>query len=124
MRRRGALSATVLVLSWLALDDITTDTADAFHLEYSTLVLAAAWFAALGAWLLAHGHTRTGGISLLAVALGVVAFWSLPHHYHAASAVNYLGFLTLAWFAGISLWLLRQRRSQSMSAPSTRHVPD
>lgn len=111
MAWRGALSIAVLVLSWMALDDITTDTTDAFPLEYSMLVVAGVWFAALGAWLFLHGHTRAGGISLLAVALGVLAFWSLPHHYQPASAVNYLGYVTLAWLAGISLWLLRGSRS-------------
>lgn len=113
---RGALSITVLVLSWLALDDITTDTADAFPVEYSMLVLSAVWFAVLGAWLVVHGHARAGGISLLAVALGVVAFWSLPHHHQPPSAVNYLGYFTLAWFAGISLWLLRGPLGLGVSA--------
>lgn len=109
MRARGAVSLVALALSWLALDDITTDNASAFPLEYGFLVVAGVWFAALGAWLAAKGHPVAGGVSLAAVAIGVAAFWSLPHHHAPPSGLNYLGYLPLAWFFGLAIRLLAAR---------------
>ena len=110
MRGLGTVSLVLLVLSWLALDDITTDSANAFPLEYMLLVLAGAWFAALGMWLFARRRRFVGAASLAAVALGVVAFWSLPHHYQPGSLVNMLGYVTLAWFVGVTIWLFAAPR--------------
>ena len=109
MRGRGALSLIVLLLSWLALDDITTDNASEFPLEYAILVSAGIWFAALGVLLAAKRHSFSGISSLVAVGLGIVAFWSLPHHYQPPSAINYLGYVSLAWFVGLTVWLLAGR---------------
>jgi hypothetical protein len=109
MRLRGAVSLIVLLLSWLALDDITTDNANQFPLEYTFLVSAGIWFTALGASLVAKRHLFVGTSSLVAVGLGVVAFWSLPHHYQPPSPINYLGYVPLAWFAGLTIWLLAAR---------------
>jgi hypothetical protein len=39
-----------------------------------------------------------------------VAFWSLPHHFQPASAVNLMGYVSLVWFAGLSLWLFLRSR--------------
>lgn len=109
MRGRGALSLIVLLLSWLALDDITTDNANEFPLEYAILLSAGLWFTALGVSLVAKRRSFAGISSLVAVGLGVVAFWSLPHHYQPPSPINYLGYLPLAWFAGLTVWLLAGR---------------
>jgi hypothetical protein len=109
MRARGAVSLVVLLLSWLALDDITTDNATEFPLEYALLVSAGIWFTALGVSLVVKRHVFGGVSSLVAVGLGVVAFWSLPHHYQPPSPINYLGYVPLAWFAGLTVWLLAAR---------------
>jgi len=61
MRERGAVSIVVLIFSWLALDDITTDNANEFPLEYAILIAAGTWFALLGAWLLA-ARAEAGGV--------------------------------------------------------------
>jgi hypothetical protein len=103
------VSLVVLLLSWLALDDITTDSATAFPLEYTILVLAGIWFAALGVALIAERRVAAGICSVAAVALGVVAFWSLPHHYQPPTPVNVLGFAPLGWFLGLAMWLLAGR---------------
>jgi len=109
MRGRGAVSLIVLLLSWLALDDITTDNANEFPLEYTILVSAGIWFVALGVSLVAKRRYLPGIPSLAAVALGVMAFWSLPHHYQPPAPVNYLGYVPLAWFVGLTVWLLAAR---------------
>ena len=109
MRGFGAVSLVVLVCSWLALDDITTDNANAFPLEYTMLVLAGVWFVVLGVWLIAKRRALAGVCSLVAVAIGVVAFWSLPHHYQPPSLVNNLGYVPLAWFLGLAVWLAAGR---------------
>jgi hypothetical protein len=109
MRGRGAVSLIVLLLSWLALDDITTDSANQFPLEYTILLSAGTWFTALGVSLLAKRRSFAGVSSLVAVGLGVAAFWSLPHHYQPPSPINYLGYVPLAWFVGLTVWLLAAR---------------
>ncbi len=55
---RVAVSLAVLVLCWLALDDITTSRQPDYHLEYAMLAGGVAWFAGLTAtwW-----HRRSGG---------------------------------------------------------------
>jgi hypothetical protein len=114
MRRIGVVSILLLVLAWLALDDITTDNAtgpDAFKVEYSCLVICGVWFASIAIWLLAHRRAHTSIISIAAVALAVVAFWSLPHHYAPGTAVNYLGLISLAWFMGLAVWMTVARHA-------------
>lgn len=106
MRAAGALSLVVLALSWLALDDITTDNATRFRAEYTMLVLAGLWFAWLGVALLRRGRAAIGAVSLAAVGIGVLAFWSLPHHYQPASMVNLFGLASIAWFVGVAAWLI------------------
>jgi len=119
MRWTGSLSFVLLVLAWLALDDITTDNATGrFVPEYSMLVVGGIWFAAVGVWLLARRRFVAGILSLSAVALAIVAFWSLPHHYGPASLVNYLGLIPLAWFLGLAIWLVAPHRA----APPHREI--
>ena len=121
MRARGWVSLVVLAFSWLALDDITTDNATRFPLEYTMLVLAGAWFAVLGVWLVVKGRAFAGIGSLMAVVLGVLAFWSLPHHYQPPSAVNIMGYAPLAWFLVLAVWLVAAR---DCSTGGVRALPD
>jgi len=106
MRFTGVISVIALLFAWLALDDITTDNATgphAFEFEYWILVICGVWFAGVAIWFLARGRLVLGIVSLLAVALAVVSFWSLPHYYAPMSLVNYLGLFSLAWFLGVCL---------------------
>jgi hypothetical protein len=105
----GIASILLLMLAWAALDDITTDTATAFVPEYSILVVCGIWFTAVAVWLLVRRRALTGIISLFAVALAVIAFWSLPHHYGQGSPINYLGLLSLAWFLALAVWMAARR---------------
>ena len=128
MRGRGWVSLVVLGFSWLALDDITTDNAARFPLEYTMLVLAGVWFSVLGSWLVAKGRAVAGIGSLVAVVMGVVAFWSLPHHYQPPSAANNMGYAPLAWFLVLAVWLVAARgrsrgavaRSRTTAQPAVR----
>jgi len=114
MRWRGVLSVLLLVLAWLALDDITTDNATGrFIPEYSMLVVCGIWFASVAAWLLVRRWLLLAIGSLLAVALAVLAFWSLPHHYSPASPINYLGLISIAWFLALGIWLVARRAAQT-----------
>jgi hypothetical protein len=70
---------------------------------------AGIWFTALGVSLVAKRPSFVGISSLVAVGLGVVAFWSLPHHDQPPSPINYLGYVPLAWFVGLTAWLLAAR---------------
>ena len=117
MRGRGVVSILFWLLSWAALDDITTDTANAFPVEYTLLLLAGMWFAGVGVSLIAARRWLTGTFSIVAVAVGVVAFWSLPHHYGPASFVNQLGWIPVLWFLGLAVWMLAARRRAT--APAT-----
>jgi hypothetical protein len=120
MRWRGVLSLLLLGLAWLALDDITTDNATgAFVPEYSILVVCGAWFTTVAAWLLVRRKPLLAVASLAAIALAVVAFWSLPHHYAPPSPVNYLGLVPLAWFLALAIWLVARR-----SGKARWHPPD
>lgn len=121
MRWRGAVSLMWWLSSWAALDDITTDNATgAFVPENTVLVLAGLWFVALAAWLLATRRWLAGIFSLLAVAVGIAAFWSLPHHYQPLSLLNHLGYVPVAWFLGMSGWLLVARRRAALAGPAGR----
>lgn len=117
MRWRGAISIVWLLLSWAALDDITTDNANSFPLEYSILIAAGMWFAALGVWLLLNRRTLSGVCSIVALALGMVAFTSLPHHYQPATFTNLLGYVPVAWFLGITVWLLAAAERRPAPSP-------
>ena len=119
MRWRGVLSLLMLAAAWLALDDITTDNATgAFVPEYSLLVAGGIWFTGIAAWLLVRRRAFLGTASLLAVALALVAFWSLPHHYAPASPVNRLGLISLGWFLALAIWLVARRSD----VPRTRQA--
>ena len=119
MRWRGMLSLVLLVLAWLALDDITTDNATGrFVPEYSMLVVCGLWFTGVAAWLLIRRRVLLGIGSLVAVALAVLAFWSLPHHYAPPSPVNYSGLVSIAWFLGLAIWFVASRSAAPRTQPT------
>jgi hypothetical protein len=102
----GVVSLGVLLMTWLAGDDITTDDATTFPLEYVMLVCAAVWFAVLGVALARRGRVVAGVASLAAVGLGVAACWNLPHHDQPFSPINGFVYVTLAWFLGLAIRLV------------------
>jgi hypothetical protein len=116
----GVVSLGVLLMTWLAGDDITTDNATTFPLEYAMLVLAAVWFAALGVALARRGRVVEGVASLAAVGLGVAACWDLPHHYQPFSRLNGFMYLSLAWFFGLSIRLAARPFRAAAPNPDAR----
>ena len=69
----GLLTAGALLLVYAAFDDITTDNATAFPVEYSFLALCAAWLLVLGIRLVRAQRPMFGWISIAAVA---AALWA------------------------------------------------
>ena len=116
MRWMGVVSVFVLLLTWAALDDITTDSAQRFDVEYTLLALAGAWFAGIGAWLVMRRRTMLGSATLAAVVVGIAAFWSLPHRGEQPSGLNYVGFVPLVWCLALMVWLLVARRPAASSS--------
>lgn len=105
--RDGLVTVGVLLLVFAAFDDITTDNATSFPLEYTILIACAGWLLFLALRLMRQRHNALGVVSLLALVSGVVAqrairpgitpgFWT---EYVVATAA-YL------WFVAISALLL------------------
>ena len=69
----AAVMIVVLLLVFAAFDDITTDNATAFPVEYSMLAAAAAWLLRIAWTLLRNGYRFLGGMSVFAVATAVWA---------------------------------------------------
>jgi hypothetical protein len=103
----GLATSVVLVLVFAAFDDITTDNATSFRAEYSALIAAAAWLFVVALRLMRRHQPLLGGISLVALAVGVwgqrgigpgivPGFW--PHYVATIAAY--------AWFWALTLVLL------------------
>ena len=69
--RDAVVTIAALLLVFAAFDDITTDNAASFPLEYTILVACAVWLLFIAVRLMRHGHGLLGGISLLALASAV-----------------------------------------------------
>jgi hypothetical protein len=92
----GLLTAGAVVLAFLAFDDITTDNATSFRVEYACLLACAGWVALLVARLTRRGHGALAGLTgaLLLAALwgqrkigpGVRASWQ-PEYVVATAAL-------------------------------------
>ena len=61
------ISCVALLLAFAAFDDITTDSAAEFTVEYNALVACAAWFAFVAVRLIRIGDTTLGIVSLAAL---------------------------------------------------------
>jgi hypothetical protein len=58
--RDGLISLAALFLAYAALDDITTDNATSFPVEYTLLIACAAWFAFLAARMIRRRYRTLG----------------------------------------------------------------
>src|SRR6476661_8344118 len=66
--RDAGVTIAALLLVFAAFDDITTDDATSFPLEYTILIASAVWLLFVAVRLMRHGQGMLGGISLLALA--------------------------------------------------------
>jgi hypothetical protein len=119
VRRDAVVTIAALLLVFAAFDDITTDNATSFPLEYTILVASAIWLLFIAVRLMRHGHGLLGGISLLALAsavwgqrgVGPGVVWG----QHAAGfRPEYVALLiAYGWFCALSLGMLWRARRES-----------
>jgi hypothetical protein len=122
--RDAVVTIAALLLVYAAFDDITTDSATSFPLEYTILVASAIWLLVVAVRLMRHGHGLLGGISLLALAgavwgqraVGPGVVWGQrtagfkPEHVAVMTAYGWFCVLSLAmlWQG----WRQRPRRER------------
>lgn len=105
--RDGTITFVVLLLVFAAFDDITTDNATAFPVEYSILVACAAWLLFVAWGLLRNRHRFFGGMSVLAVAAAVWAQRAIGPGSVPGLWPEYVVITgTYLWFCALSLTLL------------------
>jgi hypothetical protein len=103
----GLLTAGALLLVYAAFDDITTDNATSFTVEYSFLAVCGAWLLFLATRLLAARRRVLGSISIAALA---VALWSqatIGLGLAPGRVIPYVAFwIAFLWFWIVSATLL------------------
>jgi hypothetical protein len=120
----GGVTLFAMLLCLLALDDITTDNATQFPVEYSLLVLGGAWLLFI-AWSLWQSGSRLNAIltvASLAVA-ALLAAGGIGHKRDGGWSVfwpQYLA-LTWAWVHGVVVGILLIRRSLKEPAKAGSH---
>jgi hypothetical protein len=96
--RDAVITLAVVALAVLALDDITTDSAQSFPLERTALVACAVWFSVVAWRLWRQGHRVLGVLSFGLVTIGALAQPTIGPD----TAPMQLGYLAtvgaLAWF--------------------------
>ena len=118
LRRDAVVTIAALLLVFAAFDDITTDDATSFPLEYTALVASAVWLLFIAGRLIRHGHGLLGSISLLALAsavwgqraVGPGVAWGQPA---AGVKPEYVAVMIgYGWFCALSLVMLWRARSE------------
>lgn len=108
---QGAITLVVVVLAWLALDDITTDNSTGFLPEYRLLAAAGAWGLFVAYSLLRRGQRAVAATSTVAVAAAAwVAFDGLGHKRDGGWSAFWPEYsvmlATWLWFVTLSAILL------------------
>ena len=104
----AVITVVVLLLIFAAFDDITTDDATTFRVEYTFLIVSAGWLLFF-AWLLIRGGHRTLGVaSLVALAGALWAQRAIGPRMPAGLRPEYIVMIAAyLWFwvlAGATLW--------------------
>jgi hypothetical protein len=120
---RAAITIVALLLTFAAFDDITTDNATTFRVEYTLLVACAGWLLFVAWSLLRDGHRALGIASLASLAGALWAQHAIGPRSSMAREVRpeyvvitaaYLWFWVLAatmlWFAWRE-WKGRERQA-------------
>src|SRR4051795_3960895 len=120
LRRDAVVTIAALLLVFVAFDDITTDHATSFPVEYAILIASAVWLLFIAGRLIRDGHRLIGGISLLALAIAVWGqravgpgvVWRRGGHGFRPEYVAVIS--AYGWFCALSLAMLwRARRERS-----------
>jgi len=122
----AAVTLALVLLAWLALDDITTDNSTGFKPEYRLLTVCGGWCLFVGTDLVRKGHRLLGAVSLVAVALAVwVASDGLGHKRDGGWSMFWPEYAVMLWawlwflFLGIRLIFLGRGRPGRTRRPGT-----
>jgi hypothetical protein len=99
--RDAVLTITAVLIAFAALDDITTDTAATFTVEWLGLGVCATWLLILSWRLLRREHRWLGSVSVIALAIAFgTAFTISPGtgRFRVEYLVTMVG---LVWFLGL-----------------------
>ena len=103
----GGMTFAVVVIGFLSFDDITTDNATRFPLEYSFLLGGAIWCLLVTVWMARTGHQALATISLLALGSAVWGQRAIGPGIVPSLQPEYVATLAGAgWFLALSLILL------------------
>lgn len=121
---RGAVTAGLVVLAALALDDITTDTSTGFRPEYTLLAACGAWCLFLASDLLKQGYRRLCTTSVAAVVLAVwVASDGLGHQRDGGWSAFWPEYTVMLvawlWFLALAIVLVAIGRRVRPSGDTT-----
>jgi hypothetical protein len=106
--RDAALTLAAAVFAFAAFDDITTDTATTFAVEWVGLAVCGVWMVIVSWRLLASGHRWLGSISAVALVAAVGA-GSTIRPGTGSFRVEYLMTIAgLLWFLGLVAILARE----------------
>lgn len=115
----GLLTLVVVALAFAAFDDITTDNATRFPLEYAMLLGAAAWCVAVAAWLFRTGYHILAILSLLAVTGAVWGGRAVGARTPGLELEHMTMWAALVWFFALSILLLAWGVRNRSRRPST-----
>jgi ammonia channel protein AmtB len=115
----GGVTLAAMVMAGLALDDITTDNATRFPVEYTILVVCAAWLLLVAWQLFRSGSRVNAGITVISLAAAtVMAAGGIGHKRDGGWAVFWPQYLPLtwAWVHGVVVGILLIRRGVRVPA--------
>jgi hypothetical protein len=103
LRRDAALTCVGVIVVFLALDDITTDTASTFAFERIALACCGVWLLSVAWRLLRGGHPVLGAVSVVAIAAGALAQPSIGPGILPSLRFEYVATAAgLMWFIGLA----------------------
>lgn len=101
--RDAALTFAGVVGAFLALDDITTDTATSFAFERFALACVAVWLLVVASRLMRSGHRVLGAVSVVVLAAGVAAQPAIGPGSVPSLRFEYVATVAaLLWFVGLA----------------------
>lgn len=117
----GILTLAVVLLAFLAFDDITTDNATRFPLEYTALLGCSVWCLLVVVQLARTGHRVLGTISLLALGGAVWGQRAVGPGIVPSFQPEYVATLAgVGWFLALSIILVALGiRGSRAGRPST-----